>query len=300
MSVARIARVACKAALGAACAATAAPAQAAPPPGTDIFLAALAENGTRLKIGTPVNITHRDGYDNQPSFTPDGRAILYTVRADSQSDIWRYDIKSKKTTQLTRTPESEYSATVMPGGRTFSVIRVERDSTQRLWRFDASGANPALVLERIKPVGYHTWADDSTLVLYVLGRPSMLQRANARTGDATVVTTNIGRALQKIPGKHAVSFVQNDSATGPRIMMLDLGSGAVTLIAPLPEANEYHAWTKRGTLLATQRASVLRWDAAAQKWNSIVTFSDPALAKLSRIATSPAGDRIALVAEQPK
>ncbi|MDQ6829646.1 MAG: hypothetical protein M3081_12320 [Gemmatimonadota bacterium] len=283
--------------------AIAARAQAAPPttpPGTDIFLASLTERAGQIRIGTPVNITHRDGYDNQPSFTPDGRSILYTVRADSQSDIWRYDIAAKKSSQVTHTPESEYSATVMPGGRTFSVIRVERDSTQRLWKFAMNGGSPALVLEQIKPVGYHAWVDDSTLVLFVLGRPSMLQRANARTGEAKVVAHNIGRALLKMPGKHAVSFVQNDSAAGARIMMLDLRSGAVTPVAPLPEANEYHAWTKGGALLATQRGTVLRWSPSAKSWSAIATFTDPTLGKLSRIAISPAGDRIALVAEQPK
>ena len=54
-------------------------------------------------IGTPVNITHRPGYDNQPSFTPDSRAILFTsTHEDAQSDIYRYDIASKQITRVTQ------------------------------------------------------------------------------------------------------------------------------------------------------------------------------------------------------
>ncbi|MDQ6926314.1 MAG: prolyl oligopeptidase family serine peptidase, partial [Candidatus Eremiobacteraeota bacterium] len=275
-------------------------AEQAAPPSTDIFLATLSSARGAVTIGTPVNITHRDGYDNQPSFTPDGRAILYTVRADSQTDIWRYDIASRTSSQLTHTPESEYSATVTPDGRGFSVIRVERDSTQRLWRFTMRGDSATLVLERVKPVGYHVWADDSTLALFVLGKPATLQIASARTGNARVVASSIGRSLQNIPRASAVSFVQQDSARGPSIMRLDARTAVMSPIAPRPDGNEYHAWTPGGVLLATKGASIIRWDNAAKAWRDVVTFTDPALAKLSRIAVSAQGDWIAIVAERAR
>src|SRR5205085_5230181 len=115
------------------------------------------------------------GYGNQPSFLPDSRAILYTSRReDGQSDIYRYDIGSAATTGVTTTPESEYSATVMPGGRRFSVIRVEKDSTQRLWSFALDGSDPRIVVESLKPVGYHAWLDATTLAMFVLGSPNAL------------------------------------------------------------------------------------------------------------------------------
>src|SRR5204862_4083906 len=100
-----------------------------------IYLAHVTNTGGVVKVETPVNITNRTGYDNQPSFTTDGRAILYTsTREDAQADIYRYDIASKSITRLTKTaPESEYSAIVMPRGDRFSVIGVEKDSTLRIW-----------------------------------------------------------------------------------------------------------------------------------------------------------------------
>src|SRR5262249_33319458 len=107
---------------------------------TDIYLAPLSIQNGRPVIGAPVNLTNRPGYDNQPSFKPDSRSILYTsTREDGPSDIYRVDIASKAITRVTATPESEYSATVMPGGKRFSVIRVEHDSTQRLWSFALDG-----------------------------------------------------------------------------------------------------------------------------------------------------------------
>ena len=42
-----------------------------------------------------MNITRSPGYDNQPSFTPDGAAILFTSnRGGTQTDIYRYDVGS--------------------------------------------------------------------------------------------------------------------------------------------------------------------------------------------------------------
>ena len=124
----------------------------------------------KVEIGKPINISNSPGYDNQPSFTPDGAAVLFTsVRGERKpdpansaatgSDIYRYDIAPARLSQVTNTPEAEYSPTVTPDGRHISVIRVEGDGTQRLWRFTIEGTQPELVLRDVKPVGYHAWAD---------------------------------------------------------------------------------------------------------------------------------------------
>src|SRR6185503_1782415 len=175
-----------------------------------------AANGA-IEPGRAINITSNPGYDNQPSFTPDGRGILFTsVRGGgTQTDIYKYDIASKQIAQVTNTPESEYSATVTPAG-TMSVVRVELDEakTQRLWQFDADGRNPRLVLENVKPVGYHAWSDDHTLALFVLGQPATLQVADTRSGAAVTLASDIGRSLQPIRGAQAgaasISFVQRE------------------------------------------------------------------------------------------
>src|SRR6185503_7086594 len=108
---------------------------------------------------------------------------------------------------LTRTPESEYSAAASPDGKSFTVVRVERDSTQRLWRFPKDNSEPSIVLRDIKPVGYFAWLDTATLALFVLGTPSTLQIADTRTGVGRVVTTNIGRSLQRVPGGRRASYL---------------------------------------------------------------------------------------------
>src|SRR5437016_2397880 len=60
-------------------------AQAVPAP--DIYLAPLSMQNGKPVVGPPLNVTHRPGYDNQPSFTPDSKSILFTsTHDDGQSD----------------------------------------------------------------------------------------------------------------------------------------------------------------------------------------------------------------------
>jgi hypothetical protein len=248
-------------------------------------------------IGSPRNITNRAGYDNQPQFTQDGRALLYTARInDQQTDIFRYDLRSGKSVQVTHTPESEYSATPFDNG--FTVIRVEADSTQRLWRFDQSGGNPRVLFPGIKPVGYHAWIDSQNAALFVLGSPATLQLANVRGGTTRIVANDIGRAIQRIPRWGGVSYVQRGADSTMWLRRVHGSTGSVTPIAKLPPGGEYHAWTPRGALIGTAGSRLLEWTPIdGGTWREIVDLSSLGL-RLSRVAVSPRGDWIAFVGER--
>jgi hypothetical protein len=269
------------------------------PPGTDIFLAALHERAGRIEIGAPINVTHRTGYDNQPCFAPDGRSFLYTSVTDGQADIWRYTIVAGRSARVTETPESEYSPTPLPDGSGFSVVRVEADSTQRLWRFDWTGAHPALVLADVKPVGYHAWGDEHAVALFVLGQPPTLQVADTRSGTATRVASDIGRGVQRIPGRPAISFVQKGSPPDSAwtLTEFDLGTRRTRpLVGTLPGVDQY-AWTPRGVLLMAKGAKLYQWSPArGADWEEVADFTALGLETITRLAVSRRGDRLALVA----
>src|SRR5262249_3472162 len=155
------------------------------PPASDIYLVDLKrQHNGAMKFSQPMKITNTVGYNNQPSFMPDGKSILYTSIREKQADIFGYDLRTSKTVQNTNTPESEYSPTLMPDGKTISVVRVEADGTQRLWKFPLAGGAPSLILEKTKPVGYHLWIDNYTLALFILGgtgKPNTLQIVEVAT-----------------------------------------------------------------------------------------------------------------------
>ena len=262
-------------------------------PATDIFVAEL-KLGAGARVGAPRNVTRRPGYDNQPSFLPDGRSFLYTsIREDAQADIYRYDPAADSSVRVTTTPESEYSPTPLAIG--FAVVRVERDSTQRLWRFDASGSTPTLVLEHVKPVGYFAFGDDHTLGLFVLGRPASFQVADTRTGRADTVVSNIGRTIQKIPGRHAVSFVRRVSDTEWWITAYHLDDRVQHPVVRTLEGVDLYTWTPAGSLLAGKGSKLYQWTSGAD-WVEIADLAAAGITSITRLAVSPAGDRLAIVA----
>ena len=271
------------------------------PPGTDIWVADLSIRTGRVTLSAPVNVTARAGYDNQPAFLPDGSGILYTrIGSDGQADIWRYDFATHSARAVTTTPESEYSPTFMPRAGGISVVRVELDSTQRLWHLDTDGSHPALLLEKIKPVGYHAWAGDSSLALFVLGNPNALVLARLGSDRADTVARNVGRSLQAIPKRRAVSFVQVVDSTESWLMELSADSGTVRRLVQLPHGAEFHVWTPGGLVLVSDGTTLFQWDShGGAAWVAVANLAAFGLKGVTRLALSPSGDRLALVARDP-
>jgi dipeptidyl aminopeptidase/acylaminoacyl peptidase len=275
------------------------------PPATEIFIARLApETDSGIRVLAPENISNNPGYDNQPSFVPGGAALLFTSNRDGkQTDIYRYDLRSKSLKALTGTPESEYSPSVTPAGDRFSVIRVEADGTQRLWQFPLSGgAAPALVLNEVKPVGYHAWADADTLVLFVLGDPATLRIAETTTGAAQVVAERPGRCLARTPsGK--ISFVQKGPAKEAwQIMEVDPATKQITPIAETVEGSEDYAWLGEGRLLMASGPKIFLWDSdyRVKVWREVADVASAGITSITRLAVSPDGKTLAFAAETSK
>jgi hypothetical protein len=267
-------------------------------PATDIYLVDMKMKNGLIELGAPFKVTEWTGYDNQPMFLPDGKILFYTsIRDDGQADIYQYNITEKSTNRMTQTSESEFSPTMIPDAKFFSTIRVEKDSTQRLWKFPLVGGEPSLVLENVKPVGYHAWGDTNIVVMFVLGNPNTLQIADTRTGKAEVVAQNIGRSLHKIPQRQAISFVHKVSENEWLIKQLDLKTRAITSLAKTLLGSEDYAWTPQGMLLMGKETKLYQNDLKTDaEWQEVADFSKAGLKTITRLTLSPTGERLAVVA----
>jgi dipeptidyl aminopeptidase/acylaminoacyl peptidase len=281
---------------------TPSPSPSATPPPSNVVVADLSSKDGQFKVGKPLKINETNGYNNQPSWLADGQSLLYTSIRNKQADIYRYDIRSGATTQVTNTAESEYSPTLMPDGKSISVVRVEADGTQRLWKFPLAGGTPALVLQTIKPVGYHWWIDDHTLALFILGgsgKPNTLQIVDTRTEKAEVIAENPGRIIRLVPHENRLSFVQKISAQEWLVKAFDLKTRqTVTLIRTFAGMEDF-AWTPSGILVMARDAKLYKWDPKKdQDWQEFADLSPSGLRRITRLAVNAKGDKIAFVALQ--
>ena len=283
------------------------PAPAAPTgaPDTDIFVARFTRRDGAVIVQPPLNLTRRPGYDNQPSFDARGRVLYYTRRApnallrdsvrDVQTDIWRYALDGSDHTPATTTAESEYSAQVTPDGASLTVIRVERDSAQHLWRMPLTAGGPAeRLVGRVKPVGYYAWVG-SQVVMFVLGSPATLQLMDTVSGRLDTLARDIGRGVKRVPGTNRVTFVQK-AGTQWFIDELDVTTRAVTRLVPtLPNVEEY-AWLDSTTMIAGTGTTLRTWTRGQQTWTIAADLAYAPLTGISRVTIDPTGSWLAFVA----
>jgi hypothetical protein len=273
------------------------PAPESTAPSTDIYLYRFA----RFPLGSAVfNITNRRGYDNQPFWHGNGR-LLYTSQSAGQYDIYEVNFDSGVIARFTDTPESEYSPALTPDGQAITVVRVERDSAQRLWRFPLNRAAPSLVLADIRPVGYFAWLDTTRLALFVLGNPATLQIADIRSGTAQVAARDIGRSLQRVPGGSRASYLHR---VGSRWLLETVdptpradGGFDIDTVAVMPDSAEYVVWRSSTELYTAAGSRIYRMRLPDPTWVVVEDLAERGIRRISRLAIAPDGSRLALVAD---
>lgn len=226
-------------------------------PNTDIFLAQLNQN----KVINIENISKRVGYDNQPSFTENG--VLYTAafknKQQWQTDTLFYSFDTKKTINLTNTPESEYSPTKLPAEPGFSVILEGLDASQELWSYTFDGEQPRKPLRKEKgKIGYHAWGLNNDLVTFVLGQPHALYFGNTDKQTGRAVAYDIGRSLAFNQSINQYSFSQYKDED-QWINLYNSVTDQVTPLIELPKGVDYYAWQGDEHLIFAKGSTIYRW-----------------------------------------
>jgi hypothetical protein len=275
-------------------------------PNTDIFVSRITFRDGVLTVQPPLNITNRVGYDNQPSFDASGRTIFYTRRApnallrdsvrDVQTDIWRTAPDGTGQRPVAETAESEYSAQVTDDGTAVTVVRVERDSAQHLWRLPLTArGSAARLVGAVKPVGYYAWVG-STVAMYVLGTPATLQVVDTSSGRRDTIARDVGRGVRRVPGTSQISFVQR-AASGPwALRELDLSTRRVTPLVPIDAGSEEYTWLDANTALIARGTQLLTWRRGDRDWAVAADLRDAPLTNITRLALDPARTQLAFVA----
>ncbi|MCE3277912.1 MAG: hypothetical protein K0S44_103 [Bacteroidetes bacterium] len=273
-------------------------------PSTDIWLLDIKTEKDSIILSNPVNVTNRPGYDNQPGFSPDGKYLLYTsIRDEKQSDIYKYDLKTKKISQFTNTPTtSEYSPTFMPDGKNISVVMVEPDSTQRLWKFPIKGGAPSLIMDKVDSIGYHCWLDSNNVALFLITNPFQLVFTNIRTQNSTyVVRDTIARGMNLITNNKKREFFYSYK-------------GIIYSIGVDEKNKSNGGWFKKYdgedftflnnqtiTMADKSRIYINKFRTSEKlkgnAWREVKDLSLIGIKKITRIAVSKDGTKMAIVAE---
>jgi WD40 repeat protein len=271
-------------------------------PNTDIWLLDVQNNKDTIILSNPVNITNRPGYDNQPTFSPDGKYLLYTsIRDEKQSDIYKYDLKTKKISQFTNTPAtSEYSPTFIPDGKNISVVMVESDSAQRLWKFPIKGGAPSLIMDKIDSVGYHCWLNKDMIALYLITNPFQLAFADVNNQRLTTIEKDTicrGMSVQNVfPADPHFIYAYNDKFIA---VNLKTNKKLPFCLKNLP--GEDFCFINSTNMIMPDGAklyrNISRYADSGKDWSLTADLTKLGLKKITRIAVNKDGTKMAIVAE---
>jgi hypothetical protein len=270
-------------------------------PGSEILLFDVKLGKGSIEISKPVNITNHPGYDNQPFFHTSLPEIYYSSFDESgRADILSYNFKTAATAHVTKTVEREYSPTLTPDKNHLSCIIQRDDGAQDLGKYPLGGGDPFVIINTLK-VGYHAWADNSHIAMFVLGAtendPSTLHYMRLPTKQDTVVASNIGRSLHKIPGERGISFIQRHE-TESKIMRLETETMKLSTIAPTVANGDHIAWTPKGQLITSDGTRLFFMDPSNTTggWKTVDVKNGAELLKgVTRLAMSPTGKKLAVV-----
>jgi len=258
---------------------------------TEIWLFDLNLKGTPAVSGGK-NITSRAGYDNQPHFRPGHHEIFYaSFRDDGRSDLKKYNWKTGVTSDVTSTPEREYSPTVTPDKKWISCIIQRDNNAQDLGKYPVHGGRPEVIIDNLT-VGYHAWLSDTDLILFVLGDPQTLRHYNTISKKDRILFEKPGRSIQRIPRTDLVSVVDKQDPLHWFILKIGADLKPVKVTETI-HGSEDIAWTPDGRIISSDGTRFLINNPL--KTNGWIPMQGPELKGISRIAISPDGKKLAAV-----
>ena len=264
-------------------------------PETDVWLFKIEKKANKYTYTNPLNITHRLGYDNQPTFTADGKSILYVcIDSTKQADIYQYTISKKTRINITKSDVSEYSPTILPNGLGFSAVVVEKDSSQRVWGFNFDGTFNKISHKGTDSIGYHTWLNADTLLYYKLTDPHSLRILNIKTHEDVWLCDFPTRAFKKIGNSSQFIYAIKDSVnTEFRIYNSAIReSKSYTTYASL---NEDFIWHHELGLIKSENSDLMNYNEQTKNWELLFSFTSLGIKNITRFVFDAKTKQLAIV-----
>lgn len=260
---------------------------------TEVWTGALDLRDGGFAVSDLKNISNHRGYDNQPAFLPDGRALLFTTEAVNLDETGlgvhaaRYDLRTEKSTPL---PLARgFSPTPTADGQ----IMMLREGG--VWLHDARG-KLVRALTSTKEAGYFYRFEDERWVLFMNDKDRRIVLYDPQSHALETMITGAITAPYRVPGERAVTFVTQNEDTRT-LHRLDVDDKRVSTLATIPfPTGGHHIWTPRGTIVIASGPAIHEWDPRRpSEWPVVHRFDSPDLQGITRVALNAAADRIALV-----
>ena len=267
-------------------------------PDTEVFLMDIDFSEENFSISNFKNISNNKGYDNQPSFL-NNQTLIFGKNNGKATDIATYNI-SENTTQWYHptTLGGEYSPQAIPNTNHIAAVRLDPDGKQRLYIYTPTGSK-----ELIKDVevAYYAFHDDKKIVASILANGQLdLVIIDIPQQKTHSYIENTGRSIHKIPNTNSVSYTTINEQKNHDIYTLNIDeTGESFFICQLPEGVQDYAWLNKNTLICGYGDQLFFYDLFGDgQWKKAANLFPKSIKNITRLAMSPNGKQMALVAEK--
>lgn len=265
---------------------------------TEVYLFDLVSKNATFEVKNGQNISNNAGYDNQPSFS-DNETILFSRMRNEQTNIASYALNTKTIDWLTNTSEgSEYSPQYIPESEHFAAVRLDTSGLQRLYEYIPKTAKNVAINDL--KIGYFAFYDNSQFISAVLSGSSLdLYLSDTNTKKDTLIITNIGRSLHKVPNTNLMSYTVVNDDQNLDLYLLDMAGDLESFfVCELPIGIQDYVWLNDSQILLGSRNLLYIYDTlGVTEWKELASLEYYGLDNITRLAVSPDGKHLAVVAE---
>lgn len=263
-------------------------------PDTDLWLFKIETDKNKKSVLThSANITNRSGYDNQPSFSPDGKKLFYvSIGDDKQSDIFCYVVKSKKILRVTNTKESEYSPVISNDGKYLNSVVVEADSAQRIHFIDAKTGLHEKKIET-DSVGYYTFLNKDTVIFYKLTQPHSLRYIKGKSEEEHWLGNSPVRTFRAI-NRYTLLYGLKDSSK-VTFYTYNFLLHKAEKYCEYSSLNEDVVWHNELGLIKSEVTKLMHYDELKKEWIVLYDLAPFGVKKITRFAFDPKNKYLVVV-----
>ena len=264
-------------------------------PVTNLYMFQLATKDGNVILTNPVFASkfNPDGYNNQPAFFSENEVyVTVQTKNGAQTEIYALNADRKELTRVTETKESEYSPTVMPDNRNFSVVRVDANgqAAQRLWKYPMNRSDAGSIIFRdLTNVGYHSWINENEVALFLVGAPNQLVIGDIRTGTTKYVAQDPGRCFKKMANGN-IAIVHKSSDDAWFLKELNVSDGTLRTIVQTLSGSEDFAILADGTFIMARGSKMYKYkEGEASNWELMTDLNGFGIQSVTRMAVSRGG-----------
>ncbi|MEZ4857953.1 MAG: hypothetical protein R2781_04010 [Flavobacteriaceae bacterium] len=264
---------------------------------SQVYLVDIAQNTKGFQFQNFKKISTDKGYNNQPYFK-DNTTLLYAKNKEGQTDIGCYNlIENSEIFWNSKTEGGEYSPQPIPNRDDIAAVRLDPDGLQRLYRYPKNGVGKELIPNAV--VVYYCFYDENTVVSSVIITEELHLIVYDLKGEQSYkLLKGSGRSIHKIPLKEAVSYSAENEELNFDIYQLDMDGLESYFICQLPIGVQDYVWWDDARIIIGSGAQLFMYDLfSTDEWKKIADFSEHNITNITRLAISPDGTQLALVAE---